>query len=197
MDARLDAGDVFACAGVHPNDIADVDEVRALDLNSGLRSHFLGDAGGGIPTNSHFRFHDLQIHRGGQFDVYRLPIVECEFYLHALLQEYRALAERLPTYGWLIEGFTIHEIKQIAILIQVGNIVIIQPHILNGKTGIECPFDVCARKQISRLYPNGCVAATGFVMAVIQNFIDISVQLESNALPQFIYIDHACISLVG
>jgi hypothetical protein len=47
----LDAGDVSACASVDPDHIANIDELRYLDLKSGLGGNLLRHPGSRIPAH--------------------------------------------------------------------------------------------------------------------------------------------------
>lgn len=62
---NLYAGNVFARAGVNADDIADINEIGALDRYAGFSFDFLGHACRSIAADGHFSLDHFQIHGGG------------------------------------------------------------------------------------------------------------------------------------
>ncbi len=189
---RLYAGDVFARLGVDADDVADLDELRALHFQPGIGDDLFGDAGGGVAADGGLGFHDLEVHGGGDFHVEGRAVVEGEFDLHAFLEVGRLVAEHLRLDGRLFEGLVVHEVIELTVGVEVGYVVEIQPHVLNGLPRVEGALDVRAGLQIARLDADVGVAAPGFVVAVIQHFVEVAVQFEGHPFAKFVYVNHAC-----
>jgi len=96
----------------------------------------------------------------------------------------------------VVEGFIVHEVVQLAVRVQVGDVVEVEAHILHALSTAEGALDVGARHQVARLDADGGVAAPGLIVAVVQHFVERAVHFEGHAFAKFVYINHAYTFLV-
>ena len=117
---------------VDPDDVTHLHELRAVDFKTGLRPDLLGHTGGGIAADGGFRFHYFEIHGAGNFNIDRRTVIEGQLDFHAFLQIRCFLAQHIALDGGLFKGFVIHEVIEITVSIQVGDVVKVETHVLNG-----------------------------------------------------------------
>ena len=72
----------------------------------------------------------------------------------------------------------------------------VQAHILHALSTAEGALDIGACHQVARLDADGGVAASRFVVAVVQHFVERAVHFEGHAFAKFVYINHAYTFLV-
>jgi hypothetical protein len=79
---------------------------------------------------------------------------------------------------------------ELAVGIQVGNIMEIETQILHRLARGERALDVGTRLQIAGLDADVGIAAASLVMTVVNHFVQIAVQFKGNTFAKFIYVNH-------
>src|SRR5215213_3014537 len=134
LEIILDTSDVITCLGINADHIAHLHKLRAVNLKSCLRLYLLGHTGGSVAANGGFCFDDFEVNGAWDFDVERRLVVISQLDLHAFLEIVGIITEHIAADGGLLEGLAIHKVVKLSISIEIGNIMKVEPYILNRLT---------------------------------------------------------------
>jgi hypothetical protein len=176
------------CAGacVNSYEIAGLNKQGDLNPEAGLRLDHLCGSGGGVPFDSVLGFYHLQVNRSREIDIQCFVAVEGQFDRQVLLQVVNCLPQGRPVQDRLFISVGIHEVVQIAVVIEELGHTIIETHVLDPISGNECLFQHRPRAEIAHLGSNGGFPSTGLVVGVLDDLEQFSIEVEGHATPQVV-----------
>ena len=151
----------------------------------------------GIAGEARVGLDDLQVDRGGQLDADGFALVALKRQDHAVNQEIRGVAEQRCGQHRLLIGLNIHEVVQVAVVIQILNIGVIQADVLHAAAGGIRLGLVRVAADVAHLHADGGVAAAGLHMLILQHAPEIIVFNVGDTLAKVLYADHNITSPTG
>ena len=126
----------------------DRDEGRHQHADAVFEHGRLVGGGRGLALHDRIGFGDGQRHLVGQRDADRPLVVKLDGDHHAVLQEGGAVADEILLQLELLVAFGVHEHQRVALLVEEGEILLLQPDLLDRLGGAEALVELGAVDQV-------------------------------------------------
>ena len=134
---------------------------------------------------------DLEIDRDGHVHAQRLAVVVLHDDVHAVLQVIHGVVQHFGVQRDLIVGGGVHEVIQIAVVIQILHLPVFDADVLHAVARLERLFKRRARADVAHLGADGGVAPARLVVRVFQHAEEPAIQFKRRAFAEIVYVDHS------
>ena len=181
-NANLRALKILAGTSVDLDLGADVNEERNLDNSAGLERSGLGGAGRGVALEARLGVGDLEHdeHRG--LDSEDVALVGDDLAHFVLFDELEAVAELVSVDRELLKGLHVHEIIEIAIIVEILHLLALNDRVLEFIGWVEGALSDRARDDILELGADESGALARLYVLELDDLKNLSVHVESDTV---------------
>jgi len=175
---------IFAGTGINLDLVAYAQEQRYLNNGAGLEGSGLKNVGSSIAAEAGIGLGDLKVNeRGGLYAEY-VALVGQDLADHVLFNELEAVGKNIGTDGDLVIGLGIHEIVQIAVIVQVFHVLALNISLFEFVSGVESSFNNGSGYDVLHLGTHESGTLTRFNMLEFYDLHDLAVHLESYSVSE-------------
>ena len=174
----------------------DADERRHQHADAVLQHRRLVGRGGGLALHHRIGLGDRQRHLVGQRDADRPLLIELDRHHHAVLQEGGALADEILLQFELLVAFRVHEHQRVALLVEEGEILLLEADLLDRLGRAEALVELGAVDQVLQLDLVVGAALAGLDRVGPDRHPEAAIVLDDVAGTDFVAVDlgHVCFS---
>ena len=183
---------ILAGSGVNTNHVALVDEERHTDHSTGLQSRVLGGTGSGITAHAGFTIRDLKLyeHRGLYCEY--LILVGVDLAGHFFLDKLQAVTDDVFSKRNLLKGLGVHEVIQIAVVVEILHFLPVDTCILILIGGGEGLFHNGTGDDVAQLGTNERCTLTRLYVLEFDDLHNLTVHIERDTVFEIACYYHIC-----
>ena len=181
---KLCSAEILARTGVYLDHFALVNEKGNSDLGTGFESSGFKSICSGIALEAGFGFGNFEVNECGRLYAENAALVGENTANHVLFNELEVIGKLGSAYGNLLIAFGIHEVVEIAVVIEVFHLASVDVSCGELVGGAESLFDNAARNNISYLCTNESCALAGFNMLEFDYLPNSTIHLEGYAVSE-------------
>ena len=170
--------EILSGSGVDADNIALVDEERNLDLGSGLDGRRLGRTGRGIAADAGLGSGNLKSNEHGRLDGKYVSVVGSDLAHVVLLHELEVCGELVGVERKLLEGLHVHEVVEIAVVVEILHLAAVDARVLEFVGGVEGRFGDRTGDHVLELGANECCTLARLNVLEFDDLHDLSVHVE-------------------
>ena len=186
---------VLTGTGVDLDLVALVDEEGHLDLSAGLNGSGLQGVGSGVASEAGLGSGNNQVNKVGNFDTEDLALVAHNGADVVLLDELEAIVQNAAVQGLQLEGFLIHEVVQLAVVVGVLHLLSLNESSGELGRGVQGSFGHAAGDNVAHLNANESSTLAGLDVLELDDLHNLAVHLEGNAVANIACRNHVNILL--
>ena len=182
--ARLNAGHVFARAGINAYRVAFVHEHRDLQGVAGLEGRGLGGVGGGVADDGGLADGDLELDEVGGLDGEGSALEELHGDVHILFDEVERVLDLAVVQGDLLIGVDVHEVVELAVVVEIFHRLGLDVGEVEFFGGVEGLFENAAGDDVLHLGADESRALAGLDVLEIHHGHDVVLVEERDSLAE-------------